>query len=83
MQRIQVVSVRLHGQFINVLAYADDFVIITPSWRAMQHLLDVLSVETLAIDMTCNPKNTVCMVFKPKRQAFFYHLRLVAMTYSL
>jgi len=34
----------------------------------MQHLLDVLSVETLAIDMNCNPQKTVCMLFQPKRR---------------
>jgi len=62
------VGCNIGGQFINVPAYADDFVIITPSWRAMQHLLDVLSVETLAIDMNCNPQKTVCMVFQPKRR---------------
>jgi len=57
------VECNIGGQFINVLAYADDFVIIMPYWRAMQHLLDALSVETLAIDMSCNPQKTVCVVF--------------------
>ena len=29
---------------INILAYADDLVLLAPSWRALQQLLDKLSV---------------------------------------
>ena len=39
----------------NVLAYADDLVLLAPSWAAMQQL----------IDMTCNVTKTVSMVFNP------------------
>jgi len=30
---------------MNVLAYADDIVLLAPAWRAMQRLLDILSDE--------------------------------------
>jgi len=32
----------ISGQFINVLAYADDLVLIAPSCSALQHLLHTL-----------------------------------------
>ena len=62
------VGCNIGGQFTNVLAYADDLVIIAPSWSAMQHLLDVLTVQTHLIDMSCNSQKTVCMMFQPKRR---------------
>jgi len=42
--------------FINVLAYADDIVILTPSWSALQKLLIVLEEHIGNIDMVCNAK---------------------------
>ena len=30
------------GEYINVLAYADDIVVLAPSWRGLQQLLSVL-----------------------------------------
>ena len=50
---------------INVLAYADDLVLIAPSWKALQLLLDILNVQAAAIDMHCNTDKTVCMMFPP------------------
>ena len=38
---------------INVLAYADDLVLIAPSWKALQLLLDILNVQAAAIDSLC------------------------------
>ena len=46
---------------INILAYADDLVLLAPSWRALQQLLDKLSVAATSIDMLCNIKKTVCV----------------------
>ena len=51
---------------INVLAYADDIVLCAPSWRGLQQLIDLLAIEIGNIDMLCNIKKTVCMVFVPK-----------------
>ena len=48
-----------------VLAYADDIVLLAPSWFALQTLLDVLDINIRQIDITCNTSITVCMVFKP------------------
>jgi len=50
----------------NVLAYADDLVILAPSWAAMQHLLNVFHSSIQDIDMICNVNKTVCMVFDPQ-----------------
>jgi len=51
---------------VNILAYADDLVLLAPSWRALQQLLDKLQVKAGDIDMCCNSKKTVCMIFSPK-----------------
>ena len=52
--------------FINILAYADDIVLIAPSWRALQHLLNVLQDKATAINMECNVKKTCCCVSTKK-----------------
>jgi len=49
-----------------ILAYADDLVLLAPSWRALQQLLDKLQITAGDIDMCCNSKKTVCMIFRPK-----------------
>jgi len=58
----------IDGRVINVLAYADDLVLLAPSWYGMQRLLDVLEAQTHAINMSCNAQKTVCMVVRPKRR---------------
>ena len=57
------------GCMINVLAYADDIVLCAPSWRGLQQLIDLLAIEIGNIDMLCNIKKTVCMVFVPKERS--------------
>jgi len=42
------------GEYINVLAYADDIVVIAPSWRGLQQLLSVLGEHSTNIDIACN-----------------------------
>ena len=49
------------GVFSNVSAYADDMVILAPSWAALQRLIDIFSSHIHKIDMICNIKKTVCM----------------------
>jgi hypothetical protein len=49
--------------FINILPYADDLVLIASSQHALQHLVDSLGEEATKINMTCNAKKTMCMVF--------------------
>ena len=52
---------------LNVLAYADDIVLLAPSWRAIQDLMHWLNKLSTNVDMTCSTKKTVCMVFQPKQ----------------
>ena len=56
------------GLMLNILAYADDIVLICPSWRGLQRLLDLLVVNISNIDMVANPAKSVCMVFAPKKR---------------
>jgi len=55
----------IRGAIINVLCYADDMVLLAPSWAALQKLLNVLEAESLCINMSFNTKKTVCVVFNP------------------
>ena len=48
---------------INILAYADDIVLIAPSWRALQHLLNIAAQQSTEINMVLNANKSVCMVF--------------------
>ena len=48
---------------INLLAYADDMVVLAPSWRALQTLLVAIEDAADRINMSFNTKKTVCMVF--------------------
>ena len=36
------IGCNIGGVFVNILAYADDIVLLAPSWRAMQDLLVIL-----------------------------------------
>ena len=60
------VGCNIGGYMLNVLAYADDIVLLAPSWKALQFLLDLLDSSAADIDMLCNLRKTVCMVFAPK-----------------
>jgi len=63
------VGCNIGGLFINVLAYADDIVLLTPSWYALQKLLIVLEEHIGNIDMVCNTKKTVCIMLAPRDKA--------------
>ena len=56
------------GICMNILAYADDVVLLAPSWFALQQLIKTLEYGALDIDMECNDSKTVCMVFSPKNK---------------
>lgn len=62
------IGCNIGGLFINVLAYADDIVVLAPAWRAMQILLDILYSQACLINMDCNVRKTVCMVFSPSNK---------------
>jgi len=53
------------GINVSLLAYADDLVLLAPSWRALQCLLKAVEVAGININMTFNTRKTVCMVFNP------------------
>ena len=53
------------GTNINLLAYADDMVLLAPSWFGLQKLLSVIEDAANEINMSFNTKKTVCMVFNP------------------
>jgi len=55
-------------QCVNILAYADDFVLLAPSWHALQLLLNILHVQYSSVDLTCNVKKSVYMCFLPKNR---------------
>jgi len=48
------IGCNLGGRFINVLAYADDLVLIAVSWHALQQLLNILCIQIGFIDISCN-----------------------------
>ena len=48
------VGCNIGGKFINILVYADDMVLLAPSWIALQKLIDILSELAAEVDMTCN-----------------------------
>ena len=54
---------------MNILAYADDIVVLATSWHALQSLLNVLHSQSVPVDMSCNVNKTVCMMPKLKRQS--------------
>ena len=39
---------------LNLLAYADDLVLLAPSWIALQELITVLELNINYIDVLCN-----------------------------
>jgi exonuclease III len=55
----------LRGICCNILAYADDLVLLAPSWRAMQSLIDMCVALIANLDLVFNNKKTVCLMFKP------------------
>ena len=53
----------------NILAHADDMVLMAPSWRALQYIIQMLVGCVDDIGMSCNINKTVCMVFLPKEKS--------------
>ena len=51
---------------MNLFAYADDMALLSPSWNGMQRFLSMLEVCCNDLDIICNTKKTVCMIFSPK-----------------
>ena len=47
----------------NIIAYADDIVLLAPSVSSLQMLIDVANNEALLLDLRFNLKKTKCMIF--------------------
>ena len=47
-------------------SYADDMILLAPSWSAMQQILELLEKNCITYSILCNTKETVCMVFNLK-----------------
>jgi len=60
------IGCNIGGLFINILAYADDIVLIPPSRRALQHLLNIAAQQSTEINMVLNANKSVCMDFPPR-----------------
>ena len=76
LQRLQQLQIGCHvrNRPINVLAYADDIVLLSPSRAGLQKLIH--ECETFAFDrnINFNTGKTVCMVFNPKQCVDSAHL---------
>jgi hypothetical protein len=60
------VGCNVGGCILNCLAYADDIVLLAPSWKGLQVLMDNFYELVTDIDMEVNCVKTNCMVFPPK-----------------
>ena len=60
---------KIKGVWINILAYTDDIVLLTPSWSAMQDLPCQIESLAMDIDMVFNVGKTKCMIVKPKESS--------------
>jgi endonuclease/exonuclease/phosphatase family metal-dependent hydrolase len=49
----------------NILLYADDIVLLSPSWRSLQKLIDICVFVTAKLNMIFNVKKSVSMIFAP------------------
>jgi hypothetical protein len=58
------------GTMINLLCFADDMVLLAPSWSGLQTLIDKLYQAAIDINMTFNVSKTVCMIFKPMNSQY-------------
>jgi len=63
------VGCNVGGVTINILAYVDDLVLLAPSCRGLQYLLEIVVQQSMAIDMSLNARKSVCMVFNPRDQS--------------
>ena len=60
------IGCNVRGKFVNLLAYADDMVLLAPSWFALQRMLHKLQTAAHTVNMAFNTSKTVCMMFKPE-----------------
>ena len=68
------VGCRIGNSWTNVLAYADDIVLLSPSRAGLQKLVEECELSALSKDIKFNVKKTVCMAFKPQPPSTGTHL---------
>ena len=68
------VGCQMGGIFINHLSYADDMILLAPSVKALQLLVNTCYAYSVEHDILYNATKTVCMVFRPPwlRNNFVY-----------
>jgi len=76
------VGCNIGGLYVNVLAYADDIVLLASTWRALQQLLAIHDQHIDSIDMVCNAKKSVCMIFAPRDRSSIMNVTFPKFTLS-
>ena len=56
------IDCNIGGLFVNILAYADDIVILAPSWSALQVFLNICAQCSVELDIVLNVSKSVCKV---------------------
>jgi len=56
------------GNVVNLLAYADDLVLLAPSWIAMQEILSIPKVQADNLNLSRNVNKTVYMIFNAMKR---------------
>ena len=51
----------------NILLYADDMVVLAPTWQSMQIILTLANEAVGGLDMAINVNKSVAMIFMPER----------------
>ena len=58
---------RVGGCNVNILASADDIVLLAPTWRRLQELINKLHCLLGSLNIAINVVKTKCMFFSPRR----------------
>ena len=63
------IGCHIAGLPVNILLYADDLVLLAPSWLAQQKLLNICAVAVADLDMNFNTSKSYTMIFEPYNRA--------------
>ena len=63
--------------------YADDLVLISPSFKGLQRLVNVCSDIGTKLNIMFNDKKTVCIIFRTNRDKYFNYNRVKLNGYAL
>ena len=59
------IGCHIAGMPVNILLYADDLVLLAPSWLAQQKLLNLCAAAVADLDMNFNTSKSYTMIFEP------------------